>query len=111
MIVREWRGWASPAKSEIYPEHFRRQVLPELNSIAGFLGASLLQREDGAEIEFVVLTLWASMAAIASFAGQALDRAVVEPQAAAALLHFDSMVRHYRVLEEVGEARPSALLQ
>ena len=101
MIVREWRGRASRANREAYPEHFRRKVLAELESIEGFLGATLLGGEAGEQIEFVVLTRWASMSAIAAFAGRDLDRAVVEPEAIAALLSFDSVVRHYRVLEEV----------
>ena len=39
------------------------------------------------------------MSAIAAFAGRDLDRAVVEQEAIAALLSFDTTVRHYRVFE------------
>ncbi len=101
IIVRKWRARASSANREGYPEHFLCKVLPALAPIEGFLGATLLEREAGEQIEFVVLTRWVSMAAVGSFAGRNPDLAVVDPEATAALLSFDPTVRHYRVLEEV----------
>lgn len=56
--------------------------------------------EQGDKVEFLVLTRWESMEAIRSFAGAAVDKAVVEPSALAALTDFDENVRHYVVLEE-----------
>jgi heme-degrading monooxygenase HmoA len=50
------------------------------------------------EIEFLVLTLWESMEAIRAFAGDQPELAVVEPEARAALVRFDSTVVHYEVL-------------
>jgi hypothetical protein len=38
--------------------------------------------------------------AIRGFAGADLDRAVVEPEAVAALLSFDATVRHFEVVQE-----------
>ena len=52
-------------------------------------------------MEFLVLTRWQSMEAIRAFAGAAVDKAVVEPGAVAALDDFDDTVRHYEVIEEV----------
>ncbi len=101
MIVRIWRGRASASRSPDYPEHFRRRVLPELKGIAGFLGASLLQRAQGDGVEFVVLTRWTSVEAIQTFAGHDIDKAVVEPDAIAALVDFDEAVQHYESIEEV----------
>jgi heme-degrading monooxygenase HmoA len=75
-------------------------VLPELRGIAGFAGASLLTCKDGSEVEIVVLTRWRSMDAIRAFAGADPERAVVEPEAMAALLRFDAAVRHYELVEE-----------
>jgi hypothetical protein len=53
-------------------------------------------------VEFVVLTRWESFDSIRSFAGTQLDRAVVEPAAAAALTDFDHSVQHYEILSDVG---------
>ena len=99
MIIRVWRGWANPAKAEDYPAHFRRAVLPELRATNGFLGATLMRRDQPGETEFVVATRWASLDAIRAFAGETLERAVVEPGAIAALVRFDETVLHYEVIE------------
>ena len=69
--------------------------------VPGFAGAQLGRRQLGDKIEFLVLTRWRSMDAIRAFAGKAVEQAVVEPGAVAALIEFDSRVRHYEVVEEV----------
>jgi heme-degrading monooxygenase HmoA len=104
MIIREWRGRASPKKAEAYPEHFRRAVVPELRRIPGFLGARLCRRSRDGTIEYLVLTRWASMEAIRAFAGAEPEKAVVEPGAIAALSDYDGRVQHYEVVEEVASA-------
>jgi heme-degrading monooxygenase HmoA len=101
MIIREWRGRASRSKSAAYPEHFRRTVIPELQSVRGFLGALLSERSTDDLVEFLVLTRWTSMDAIRSFAGADPEKAVVEPGAVAALAEYDVQVRHYEVLEDI----------
>jgi heme-degrading monooxygenase HmoA len=99
MIIREWRGRASPDRADAYPEHFRRTVLPELRGVPGFLGAMLCHGEQAGRIEYLVLTRWQSMEAIRAFAGAEPGKAVVEPGAAAALVDFDEFVRHYEVID------------
>ena len=99
MIVRAWRGRASTANPDAYIEHFRRTVLPELREIEGFLGASLLRENRPQEVEFLVLTRWSSMDAVRAFAGADASRAVVEPEAVAALKDYDRTVQHYEVVE------------
>jgi heme-degrading monooxygenase HmoA len=100
MIVREWRARANPSRERDYIEYFRRKVLPELGAIDGFLGASLLKEHRSGEVEFVVLTRWASMDAIRKFAGDEIEQAVVHPEAAAMLVSFHCTVRHYDVVED-----------
>jgi heme-degrading monooxygenase HmoA len=100
MIIREWRGRASRERAEAYPEHFRRVVLPELRGIPGFITATLSHRDNGGQIEYLVLTRWQSLDAIRAFAGEAIDKAVVEPGAVAALIDYDDFVRHYEVVED-----------
>jgi heme-degrading monooxygenase HmoA len=101
MILREWRGRASQSNSEAYPDHFRRNVLPELKRVPGFLGVELGRRRIDDTIEFLVLTRWRDVGSIQGFAGRSIDKAVVEPDAVAALIDFDSDVRHYEVIEEM----------
>jgi heme-degrading monooxygenase HmoA len=94
MIVRAWRGRAAASRAAIYPEYFKRDLLPELRRTEGFVDASLLRETRAHDVEFLVLTRWQSMDAIRAFAGANIDRAVVEPEAAAALVD----VHHYEVL-------------
>lgn len=100
MIIRAWRGRAAPASPQAYIDHFERNVLPALRGIDGFLGASLLREDRADAVEFLVLTRWASMDAIRAFAGEDPSRAVVEPEAVAALVSYDRTVSHYTVVTE-----------
>jgi heme-degrading monooxygenase HmoA len=100
MIVRTWRGRAPSSNPVAYANHFRQMVLPRLRTIEGFLGAFLLREDRADDIEFLVLTKWASMDAIRAFAGELTSRAVVDPEAAAALASFDETVQHYQVVVE-----------
>jgi heme-degrading monooxygenase HmoA len=75
-------------------------VLPELVALEGYAGAMLLQRVIPEAVEVVVITWWRSLAAIRSFAGADLERAVVAEEAAGLLTRFDRRVRHYEVVVE-----------
>jgi heme-degrading monooxygenase HmoA len=101
MIIREWRGTAAQSNADAYPKHFCDNVLPELRLVPGFVGAQLSRRELVGKIEFLVLTKWESLDAIRAFAGADVEKAVVEPNAVAALVGFDTTVRHYQVLDEI----------
>ena len=104
MIVRTWRGRTSILNQPAYVGHFRRNVIPELRAIKGFLGASLLRRDLSGEVEVFVLTKWTSMDAIRMFAGSDVDKAVVAPEAASLLVEYDRTVSHYEVVHEVNPA-------
>src|ERR1700722_8795565 len=100
MVLREWRGCALSSSSAAYPAHFYGSVLPELQGIPGFLGATLSKRQLAGKVEFLVLTRWASFDAIKAFAGDEFGKAVVEPGALAALVEFDATVQHYEIIEK-----------
>ncbi|MEO1188695.1 MAG: antibiotic biosynthesis monooxygenase [Pseudomonadota bacterium] len=100
-VIREWRGRTSLAKENEYPEHFRQNVVPELQTTDGFEGAHLTRRTLAGGIEYLVLTRWSSKKAIRTFAGKDIDKAVVEPGAIAALTDYDDHVSHYEAIEIV----------
>jgi heme-degrading monooxygenase HmoA len=104
MIVRTWRGRASLSKPNEYIRHFRTNVVAELRSVDGFLGATLVRQVRPDDVEFLVISRWRSMDAIRGFAGDTVGRAVVEPGAIAALADYDEFVEHYEVVEEVPPA-------
>ena len=99
MISRHWRGLARRDRADDYVEHLRRETLPALKELRGFVDASVLSREVAEGVEFVVVTRWTSMDAIASFAGPDPEVAVVPPKAAEMMVEFDRRARHFEVLE------------
>ena len=101
-ILRLWKGQTSPDNAGEYVRHLTQNVLPELRAIEGHRGAYLLRRALNGVVEFVVLTLWDSMAAVRKFAGAEPDKAVVAPQAQALLSSFDKSVSHYDVVHSEG---------
>ena len=101
MIVRVWRARAPVANPSAYPRYFIDHVLPQLQRLDGFAGATLLRQHRAHDIEYVVETRWTSMDPIRVFAGANVERAVVEPEAQAALIDYDQRVSHYEIVHEV----------
>jgi heme-degrading monooxygenase HmoA len=99
MIVRMWRGQAKAAHADSYERFVTTKVFTALPAIAGHRGAYLLKRsiDNSDEVEFIAVTLWESLASIRGFAGDDIDRAVVEPEARAVLSSFDDFVRHFEL--------------
>jgi heme-degrading monooxygenase HmoA len=87
----------TPALSDSYLQHFEQAVQPELQRIAGFLGATVCTRPARGTVEILVSTYWSSFAAVDAFAGPDRESAVVAAEAAALLTDFDKRVRHYEV--------------
>jgi len=107
MILRMWRARATVEKSGDYIEHATRKVFPALGAIEGHRGAYLLQRAVDGAVEFVVLTLWESMQAVRRFAGVKPEKAVVEPEARAALTDFDESATHFKVVHRTDSGTSS----
>jgi heme-degrading monooxygenase HmoA len=97
MIVRMWRGQATAANADAYERFVTTRVFAALPAIDGHRGAYLLKRSIGDGVEFIAVTLWESLDAIRKFAGEPIDRAVVEPEARAVLSTFDDFVRHFEL--------------
>src|SRR5262249_38930324 len=94
-LVRSWSARATPAGAQAYLTHFRDAVLPSLRPLAGHRGALVLRRPVSTEVEIIVLTVWASLAAVQEFAGPDATVAVIEPEARAVLSAFDERATHY----------------
>ena len=98
MIARVWRGCALREKVGDYLEHLQKMVFPELLQIDGYRGAYVLRRDLTDSVEINVQTLWESMDAIRSFAGQDISAAVVAPAARPFFRSYDSTVTHYEIV-------------
>jgi uncharacterized protein len=99
LILRMWRARSTVDNSGKYVRHATRKVFPALRAIEGHRGAYLLRRVVDGAIELVVLTLWESMEAVRKFAGEAPEKAVVEPEARAVLTSFDESVVHFEIID------------
>ena len=88
-------GLDRPENAEDYEQFLLTELFPAMRNIQGFLGADVLRREDGEEVDFVTLTRFASIAGIRAFAGDDFEVPVIEPRAAEPLAHYDERAVHY----------------
>ncbi len=102
MIVRIWHGWTTPANAAKYEALLQEEIFVgiERRRIGGFDGIQLLRREAGAEVEFVTLMQFDSLAAVREFAGEEYELAVVPAKARALLSRFDDRSQHYELRRE-----------
>ena len=99
MISRQWRALAHQNRAQDYVKHLRTETFPTLRTIPGFVDASLASRPLGAGVEFVVITRWDSLDAIAKFAGSDPEAAVLPAKAAEMMIEYDRRARHFEVIE------------
>lgn len=101
MITRIWHGWTTPENAPKYEELLRSEILPGIHRVAGFKGATLLQRPSGKEVEFVTLTYFETLAGVRAFAGEDYEVAVILPEAKKLLSHFDERSVHYETVFKI----------
>jgi heme-degrading monooxygenase HmoA len=99
VISRQWRGLAKASQAGAYIEHLRKDTLPQLRRIAGFVDAAILQRNCEPGVEFLIVTRWTSLAAIRKFAGDDVATAVVPAEVQAMMIEYDRKVRHYEIVD------------
>ena len=99
MTSRQWRGVAHREHADAYLQHLRGATFPAMRRLPGFIDASILRRDVPEGVEFLIVTRWTSFEAIRAFAGANVDAAVVPEAAAAMMVDYDRVVRHYEVLE------------
>src|SRR5512143_922588 len=99
MIARIWHGWTRREQAEAYDELLQREIFRgiEERGMPGFRGIQLLRRDLGAEVEFVTIMWFDSLGAVADFAGEDYELAVVPPKARALLARFDGRSQHYEI--------------
>jgi hypothetical protein len=77
VIARIWTARTTGGNLDGYRSHFDNAVVPEIRRLDGFVAAELQ--------------------AIAGFAGEDIEAAVVAPEAQPLLLSWDRRVRHFTV--------------
>jgi antibiotic biosynthesis monooxygenase (ABM) superfamily enzyme len=102
VISRVWHGWTKPENAAAYEAMLRSEILPGINRVPGFRGATLLRRRDGAEEEFVTITRFDDLDAVRAFAGDDYTRAVIAPGAGPLLTRYDEHSAHYETAFSLG---------
>ena len=99
MIARTWRGWTARTDADEYVEYLKRTGIEEYRATLGNRAAYILRRDDGERTEFVTLTFWDSMEAVARFAGPDVEQAVFYPEDDRFLVDRETTTLHYEVVE------------
>ena len=98
MISRHWKGISALDQGDAYVNHLRAETIPALTRIPGFVRASILRRDVPNGTEFQIITVWESLDAIRSFAGQDAELAVVPPAVRKMMVEFEGRATHYEVV-------------
>lgn len=96
-IARLWRGATRARDADRYLEYLVATGVRESRAVPGNLGVRVLRRIDGDRAEFLFVSLWDSMDAVRSFAGDEPERAVFYPEDEGFLVEREEVVRHYEV--------------
>jgi heme-degrading monooxygenase HmoA len=98
MIMRIWHGATPAARADDYLEYLRATGLKEYRATPGNRGVQIVRRISEGQADFLTISLWDSLDAIRSFAGDDIERTVYYPEDAAYLLEREPTVTHYEVL-------------
>ncbi len=98
MIARTWRGWTAREDAERYLVYLRETGLSAYGATPGNRGVFALRRIVGERAEFLLLSLWDAVEAIAAFAGEDIGRAVFYPEDDRFLVDRDTHVDHFEVV-------------
>jgi heme-degrading monooxygenase HmoA len=97
MIERHWKGIARTGEAENYIIHLQTRTFPHLLELAGFIEAKILKRPVDKGVEFLIVTVWDSLASIKQFAGERVEVANVPQEAREMMAEHDLYARHYEV--------------
>lgn len=108
MIVRVWRGKTSRSNAEGYGTFLRKMAYPDYGEAPGNRGWMLLSRSGAATVEFMFVSFWDSMQAVAQYSGGDPEHPKYYPEDRVALLELPEHVEHFEVVDMVmGENPPS----
>ena len=97
MISRHWTGLVKKDREHEYIDHLQNDTFKKLFEIDGFINATILKRDLGEGIEFLIITQWDSLESIKKFAGENYEDAVVPKIAQEMMIRYENRAKHYEV--------------
>jgi hypothetical protein len=107
MIARIWKGVVRRKDGDDYADYIRKTGFSDYARTAGNRGAWMLRRDQAERTEFITFSLWDSVRAIRTFAGEDIDTAVYYPEDERYLVERDTTVSHYEVVDQVQPRLPT----
>lgn len=97
MIVREWKVTCLKEYGKEFIEHLYLTGVKDTSRTKGFLGAQILNRDLGSDVEITLLTYWQTLEYIKAFSGENMSVANFHPEDDKYKLNPDRHVNHYEV--------------
>lgn len=101
MIARVWKGAVRKEDSDAYSVYMQETGVASYAKTPGNLGVWMLRRDVDDRTEFMMFTLWDSLAAVKAFAGDEYENAVFYPEDERFLIERDLSSTHYEVTAAV----------
>jgi heme-degrading monooxygenase HmoA len=100
MIARIWRGRTRIERAEHYERYLEATGFKDYDTTEGNMGLIALRKTDSASrtTEFLLISLWKSLASIKEFAGDDIEKAVYYPTDKEFLLEMEPNTSHYEVM-------------
>ena len=102
MIARIWRGAVKRDDGDAYAAYMQETGVAGYSAVSGNLGVTMLRRDVGDRCEFLMFSLWESLAAVKAFAGDDHETAVFYPEDDRFLIERDETSSHWEVAARVG---------
>ena len=97
MIARIWKGAVRRGDGDAYAEYMRQTGVAGYAGTPGNRGVWMLRRDVEDRTEFLMFTLWDSLAAVKGFAGEDYQTAVFYPEDDRFLVERDRTSTYYEV--------------
>jgi heme-degrading monooxygenase HmoA len=99
MIIRVWRGQSRIADADKYERFLKETAYPDYGDVPGNRGWMLLRRPLPDTVEFMFVSFWDSMEALAEYTGGDPERPKYYPEDRAALVELPELVEHYQAVD------------
>jgi hypothetical protein len=105
MIVRVWHAFAPAANSARYGAYLKQRLLPTYLAMTGNRGVLLCGRTQMGFAEFLVVSMWESVASLEALVGEPeSEQPIAEMEAHPDLLNPVPLVKHYEVMMSASAA-------